>query len=349
MWSLLIIIIAVGIILEVISLKRDPAKVKFNYVISTGTAEPGTPIKVQSIITNQSRIPISYLLIRELFPHMAELPDGLTSYAAKDGVFTENVCRVKGRQRKKIILETSINKRGVHMFMGDSIEFGDFLGFRELIMAVTNKQEVVVYPERMENRDITDALANFCGDIAAKRYLIRDPILTVGCREYTGREPMKDINWLQSARRGDLMVREYEYNRQLSVNVALSVEGIDYLDDDTLDKCCSAARTICESLVDRGIPVSFFTNALLRRTGKKEIWRCEVSLGHTGGLLEGLGRASSQSCGSLDDLLEFAHRANDSEAAFIVILPANAENAEEEIAKLKSVTRQEVLAVSIES
>jgi len=349
MLPLLIILIALGIILETISLKRDPEKVDLDYVISTGVTEPGAPFHVQTVITNKSRMPVSYMVVREILPEMTELSDDATFQTKHDGLHVKNVCRVKGRQRKKLTLETSINKRGVHLFRGASIEFGDFLGFREISKKVTNQQEIIVYPERLENPGLIDALASFCGDIAAQRYLIRDPILSAGCREYTGREPMKDIHWLQSARRGELMVREFEYNRQVSVNVILDVGGVSLQDDDRLDKCCAAARTICEKLVEKSVPVSFFTNAVLWRKGNKEAWRCEVSSGHTGGLLEGLGRVSSHACGSLEKLLEYAIHENDSAASFIVIVPEGGKYERDTIERFRRITGQEVLLVQMET
>ena len=345
MLPILVIIVALGIILEALSLRRDPDMVELDYAMSASVTEPGAPFKVQAIITNKSRMPVSYLAIKEIFPLAAELPEDMLFQVKNDGLYVENVCRVGGRQRKRLILDTSIKKRGVHSFKGDSIALGDFLGFREVSKRVSTRQEIVVYPKKLECPHLTDALASFFGDIAAKRYLIRDPIITAGCREYTGREPMKDIHWLQSARRGELMVREFEHNRQLSINVVLSVSEIDTSDSEGLDECCSAARSICEELLSRGAPVVFFTNALLQRREDKAIWKCEVFPEHAGGLLEGLGRVSFRSCCSLDKLLEYAFRESSSDAAFIVILPAGEMHGDESVNRLRSITNQEVLLV----
>jgi len=346
MIALLFVIIALGLILEVISLRRDPNKVKIDSSISEQVTEPGAPFKVQTVITNRSLIPFSYLSVSEVYPAVAKLPESMTFLTKNDGIYTKMVCRIRGRQRKKLILETSIKKRGIHTFKGDSVEFGDFLGFREFSLRAAYRREIVVYPEKLEHPGLTDALGRFCGDVAAKRYLIRDPILTVGSREYTGREPMKEIHWLQSAHRSELMVREFDYNRQLSVCVILSVEGIDPWGEQEIDECCAIARTVCETLVSAGAAVNFFTNALLRRKEDKEYWKCEVSSGSTGALLEGLGRASSYGCGPLERLLIYALRENDYDAAFILILPSGEKRGEEAANRLRSSTGQEVLVIN---
>jgi hypothetical protein len=349
MIAVLIIIVALGIILELISLKRDPDKVGLDCNISALFTEPGAAFKVQTEVTNGSIVPVSYLAIWEIYPAVAVIPEDMTFHNRHDGLHIKKVCRLGARQRRKLILETSIKKRGVHLFKGDTLQFGDFLGIREFSKNILLSREIVVYPEKLECPNLTDALGKFCGDVAAKRFLIRDPILTVGTREYTGREPMKEIHWLQSAHRGELMVKEFDYNRQLSVSVLMSVEGCDSWNEETLDECCAVARTVCETLVEAGAALNFFTNARLKRKADKEVWKCEVSFGYTGALLEGLGRATSYSCGTLEKLLEYALHESDFDAAFVVILPEGERRGEEAAYRLRSSTGQEVLVIKADS
>jgi len=332
---LLFTLIVIGIILEVISLKRDPNEVDADGVLSTRVTEPGEPFNMQTVITNKSFIPVSYLAIKEIFPPASKLPADIIYRSKLSGSYTIKICRLRARQRKKLIMETSIQKRGVHTFAGEYIEFGDFLGFREIAREMNYEQEIVVYPEKTENRRLADTLAKFTGDVAAKRHLIRDPIITLGCREYTGREPMKEIHWLKSAQRGELVVREFDYNRQISVSVILSVEGLNLHDNEGLDECCSIARSVCETLIGTGAVIKFFTNAKLTRKNMKTVWKCDVSAGNTGELLEGLGRVSAQFYGSMEKLLDYALRESDFDTAFIVILPANDTRGKEAEKRLK--------------
>jgi len=347
MLTLLIVFLALGIILEVISLRRDPGQVLFDFSVSALRTEPGAPFHVQAAITNNSRIPLSYLAVLETYPISAVVPENMVLRTRQEEVVIKKYCRVKGRDRKKLTLETSLAKRGVHTLSGDSVEFGDFLGFHEFSNKVFLRREIVVYPERLKSQDLSDALGRFYGDMAAKRFLIRDPILTIGCREYTGREPMKEIHWLQSAHRNELMVREFDYTRQLSACVILSVDEIDQNDEDGLDSCCSAARTICESLTESGVSVNFYTNSLLKRIQSNALWKCEVSSGHTDELLEGLGRVSCYSRGTLTGLLEYAHRNSDSDAAFIVILPSGDNRGDEAQSYIRNKTGRETLLINM--
>ena len=345
MLTLLFVLIAVGIILETISFRRDPDMVGLEFAISTLSTEPGAPFHVQAIVENNSRLPLSYLAVIEIFPVSTTLPKNMIFKQRPEETHIRKICRVKGRQRKKLTLEASLRKRGVHQFTGDSLEFGDFLGFREISKKVYYRREIVVYPERLYSPDLSEALGRFFGDMAAKRFLIRDPILTVGCREYTGREPMKEIHWLQSAHRNELMVREFDYTRQLSASVIMGVDRIDPADEDGLDLCCSAARSVCESLTDNGVSVNFFTNSHLKRINERELWRCEVSSRHKNSLLEGLGRVSGYAKGSLDALFEFALKNSEYDAAFIIILPASDDRGDETADVLRKKSGRETLLI----
>jgi len=343
MIALLFSLIVLGIIFEIVSLKRNPDKVKYDCAISASVTEPGVPFKVQSIITNTSRLPVAYLGVREVFPSHAKLPEDMEFNERIDGLHVLNTCQMRGRQRKKLSLEVSIDKRGVHSFRGTGLIFGDFLGFREFPHSVYNREEIVVYPEKRTDHGLADALGKFCGDVATRRFFIRDPILTVGVREYTGREPMKEIHWLHSAHSGDLMVREFDYNRQLSACVIMSVEGIGFGGLTMLDEICVLARSVCETLTDAGVLVSFFTNAKLKNIISEDSWRCEVSSSCKEDFLEGLGRVVGYETASLSRTIDRAYRESDPDTAFVIILPKGDCHGEDTADRLKRRTSQEVL------
>ena len=347
MFALLLIFIALGALVEILSLRRDPDKIDLSCSLSASFTEPDTPFEVTSVITNRSRLPISYMLLTENFPMHTQIPEGLEATERNQLIYVKNVCRIGGRQRKKRSVEITIAKRGVHLFLGGTMDFGDFLGIKEISKEVSFCKEIVVYPKKLEDSHLTDALGNFCGDIAARRFLIRDPILTVGYREYTGREPMRDIHWMQSARKNELMVREFDYNRQLSATVVLSVEGIASFDAELLDACCSTARTVCETLTNLGVLVNFHTNARIFARDRTGIWSCEASPGKLGVLLEGLGRASSYLACPVGKLLGHIARANTSDNAYVIILPEATPAAEAAAAELRRNTGQEVMLVPV--
>ena len=343
------ILFGLGIILELISLRRNFSKVSVNFEVSAYCTEPGVSFDIKTTVSNKSYVPISYIAVADTYSSHTVLPENLNVTKRSHGINVKKICAVGGRRKKKLILHTSIEKRGVHSFSADSIEFGDFLGFKEFRENLFIRHEVVVYPKRSDWAALDEALSKFCGDMAAKRFLIRDPILTIGTREYTGAEPMKEIHWLKSAARGQLMVKEFDFNREFSVKVLMSVAGIAYQDDEEIDRVCSAARTICETLTEQGASVDFFSNAMRRGASRSAQWQCEVSAVRKGELLEGLGRASSVHSGSLSDLVTQATKERSMDCAYILIVPSGEAFAQSAAQKLREYTAQEVLLVQMES
>ena len=84
-------------------------------------------------------------------------------------------------------------------------------------------------------------------------------MLTIGAREYTGREPVKSISWKHSVRTGHLMVKELDHTVGKTPSLCcLNVEGGSH---EELERCFSLTRMVLEALEKRGFSCSFLTNA----------------------------------------------------------------------------------------
>ena len=89
-------------------------------------------------------------------------------------------------------------------------------------------------------------------------------MITIGFREYTGREPFRSISWLQSAKAGRLMVRQYDSTADLSCTVLLNTDcENEERRSEWLELCYSAARNICEELERKKLAYDFKTNGII--------------------------------------------------------------------------------------
>lgn len=135
-------------------------------------------------------------------------------------------------------------------------------------------------------------LGGYAGEYVVKRSLFEDPVLIRGFREYTGREPLRSISWVQSARQGRFLVKEQENMTDLSCTILLDVECRDEeREAELLEQCFSMVRSICEELEKQRIAYDFQTNGVI--AGAMGNWnRIGEGLGpgHLETVLEGLGR-----------------------------------------------------------
>jgi uncharacterized protein (DUF58 family) len=212
---------------------------------------------------------------------------------------------LRPRQQLTCDIPVVLARRGRYVLQNFTLCSGDFLGLREQEKRCGLFREVVAAPKELPSARLSEIFGGFLGEMSVTRFILEDPVLTLGFREYTGREPMKSISWAQSARMNRLMVRKNDYTQEPSAAVILNVESAREDREEVLEVCFSLARTVCSMLEKEGVRYSFVSNAAL--LGGGDGWGNAVDgLGerHYQGILERLGRASYEPVISLARMLE---------------------------------------------
>ena len=285
------------------------------------------------------------------------LPTGITLYG--DGLdFRDDretsrltyTCYLWPRQRLERRIRASLPSRGRHFLRGAGLAGGDFFGLRENHEQISLMREIVVLPRRSENRpELREMLGGWLGDRSVNRFIMEDPVLTLGFREYTGREPQKSISWPASVRSGRLMVKKYDYTIEQTVTVLLNVECDEEgrrPDAGRIEECFSMARTVCEELEERGIQYSFLTNATA--AGAVGLWSgIYDGLGdsHLFAILEGLGRATYLRAETFEETLQRAIRRTAQGRCHILITPREAHFYSYSLSRLRELSGQEILTL----
>lgn len=305
MFLFIVILVAVAAALQYWSLAHALDGVEHHYAPDRKLAEPGEQFFLVNTVTNRAFRFVPYLEVTQLLPDPMQVEEGANVtelYNSKGKQLTYSLYLMP-RQTWQQQVAVSISKRGRYAFTSATLQGGGFLGTGELVAYADQFEEVVIIPPLCTAPGLENTLGGFLGDRSVDRFILEDPVLTLGFREYTGREPMKSISWTQSARSGQLMVKKYDYTLELTATVLLNVECDREAGwEDRLETCFSLARTVCEMLEEKRIPYRFVTNA--GAAGAVSLWS-QVSdglgAGHLSTILEGLGRAT------YDPLRPFAH------------------------------------------
>ena len=329
----ILLILIIGI-LELITLS-DPLK-DAGYSVRTlkRSVEEGEAFSVESTVANHSRLPMAFLGLEESFPGTAEFPNLPGRYTVHLPPESLNLPKklfstvfLMPRQTLTRQLSLTLPKRGRYFLRGAELTAGDFLGFHSYSRTWHAFEEVVVLPGRSQAEPAITALGGFLGDISVRRFILEDPVLTLGFREYTGREPQKQIAWVQSLRAGKLLVKEYDHTLDLSVTVLLDVAlHNDPQGEARIEECFRLARTVCESLEEQRIQYGFLTNAMA--AGALGHWQSVTEgLGesHLMAILEGLGRATYDHVEDFEETLERAARMAEQGRSHVIITPVKDE------------------------
>lgn len=261
-------------------------------------ADPGEVFYLRIRLRNTGRWPVPYVRVSLFFPREIRAHD--EAHAVQEGGRMSNsvsyAARLRPYQELTIRVPVSMDRRGLYVLPRLTVRGGDFLGVTEQARELMRFNEVVVAPAPAPEQPVQALLGGLLGDVSVHRFLYEDPILTAGYREYTGREPMKQIAWAQCARGRGLMVKQPDYTTDPVVTVLVNTELRDAAQFAQREACLSLARTVCQILEQRAVPYELETNASLEYVAQVGNWkRLQLRRGlgeaHFRQALEILGRA----------------------------------------------------------
>lgn len=252
-------------VLQEWSQKNALKGIDYKYECNKKLVEADEEFLFVSTISNFSRRFVPFLRIEETLPGVTEINQGQaklrTALTGQQKHLYTTYLTPKSRLKR--CLAISIPKRGTYIFSGATVTGGDFLGLNEDTKNFPGQALLVVYPKPANYPGLENMLGGFMGDISVRRFIMEDPILTMGARDYTGREPMSQISWKQTARMGHSMVKVFDYTMEAKVSVMLDLSA--HPDSDpseaTLENCYRLARSVCEELEAKKISYDFITNA----------------------------------------------------------------------------------------
>ena len=325
MIAFLIICIAIILWVQQWILDNTPDFVEANFWPEENVVDPGDSFHIVIELKNKKAFPIYFIKINMAFPKEFQVASNVTLAAKKYGVDDRNVSFstwLKANQTLKLKIPVSISTRGRYVLQNPTLFFGDFLGLKEKRKELELFREVVVAPESYEAEDVKQVLGKFLGEYSVRRFIYEDPVLTVGFRDYSGREPMKMISWKQSAQRQRLMVKEYDHTIEPVLSVLVNVETSTEEAGAMIEKTYSIARSVCSNLEAKGISYDFYSNAQISGgSADKHMIPDGLGARHFAKVMEVLGRGMQIHAFSHTQLLQLARKTGGSERGLIIITP----------------------------
>lgn len=169
----------------------------------------GDEVQEDFELVNTSRLPI---LLVEVDDH-SELPGYQASVAESLGP----------RQRKRWISRGVAGRRGLYALGPTDLRVGDPFGIFSSERRIDVRTTVVVYPPISIMADVEIPAGSMVG---TSRSSIRTHQVTSdagGLREFQPGDPLKRIHWLSSARRSQLLVKEFDLEPTANLWIALDL------------------------------------------------------------------------------------------------------------------------------
>ncbi len=226
-------------------------------------------------------------------------------------------------------------KRGIYELDMAIICAGDIFGFETVRETRKFDCRIIVYPRLVGIDRIPFPSHNYIGNFAVRRWIVDDPFVISGVREYQYGDPLNRINWNATARTGQLQVHKNDYSADpgfmIYLNYELDENMWDFVTDmDAIETGISYAASIAQYAIENGIKAGFACNG-----GKKGNMREWVRLMPEGGsthlhrMLENMSGLSNRQAVSFGTILK-----EDSDAGMsgmdIIIITAYVNNTVDE-------------------
>lgn len=241
------------------------ARVSCEHELSQRQALPGDEIDLYIRVTNRKLLPIPALYVHDkvaaglkvIGPHVTSDRNG--------GQFIRRVTSLRWYEGVVWHYRVQCLARGSYQFGPTNLTSGDPFGFHLSDKEITTITQLIVYPRFLSLDELGLPPRHPLGMIRA-HHLIRDPLRTVGVRDYHPEDPLKDIHWTATARTGSLQTRIYEPTTSLEVAIFLDISIFEEywlgVDSEQVERLISATATVAQAGLAEGYAVGLYVNGM---------------------------------------------------------------------------------------
>ncbi|MCM3667136.1 DUF58 domain-containing protein [Mesobacillus subterraneus] len=149
--------------------------------------------------------------------------------------------------------------RGEHLLSGIKLKTGDPLGLIEKEKVLPAENKILVYPayQEMVYRPVAHHFDQ--GMTASKERVQRDTSMAIGVREYQPGDRFSWINWKATARRNDIMTKEFEQRQSHDVTLLM-----DCAPDGRFEVVVSFTASVIRAILRKGAQVGLLTSSYER-------------------------------------------------------------------------------------
>ena len=266
-----------GILFRIYDLK----KLRYERYFDRKNGFEGQRVELLESITNKKALPVPWLRAESRIPSELafekekqdadhEVSGGLYH---KSLFFLPPMCAITRHH------EITLKRRGVYEAGSVVLTAGDLFALVKRERHLEFDCGMVVYPALLNENELPDPANRWLGDAVVRRWIMPDPFLVNGIRDYAYGDSLKDVHWKASARTGDLRVKVRDYTSDPKALVILNIQTSEYQwadvppqDVESMEQGIRIAATLCVRALKYGMHAGFASNACL--TGKEESGEC---------------------------------------------------------------------------
>ncbi len=215
-----------------------------------GLMKEGQQRRVRLTVTNRG------LRRRYFFTVGDELPEGLE--AVGEGAGRALIPSLGAEEEFSIDYTLRANRRGVYRIGPARLEHADLIGMFNFRRQLGEADELVVHPTPTRMPNVWLSVASLRAPQRPRRRFRGEGIELYGTRPFVPGDDLRRVDWKSTARRGQLIVREYERAEATDATVIMDLQGAVHYgegDDATIERAVKLAASITAQMLERGSSV----------------------------------------------------------------------------------------------
>lgn len=166
-------------------------------------------------------------------------------------------------QRIKRKVNLICNRRGIYRINDLSILVGNLFLNDMYLCKLETKSKLTVYPKNVDYTKFIEVFQVIYGNIIMNNFMLEDPFVYRGVREYQIYDTMKMINWGATAKTGELKVNVLENTSQKDVIIFLNLQrDTIMLNSEVSEESIRLTKTLVQELNSQGIRSLIYTNGV---------------------------------------------------------------------------------------
>ncbi|MFC0216717.1 DUF58 domain-containing protein [Paenibacillus chartarius] len=265
----MLFLITLGTIAVLALLYRRQAlrDVTYEREFSTGSAYEGDSIEMIERIGNRKLLPLPWLRLESLLSGRLVF-ERQASLDIRSGDILQNHISLFSLRPYKLITRrhrVRCAARGWYRLESATMTAGDPFGLMNVSKRCPLSLQLLVYPKPLPMSELPLPSHSWLGDITVRRWMMEDPFLTTGTREYRPGDSFRSVNWKATARTGELQVHKRDYTADHRLWIVLNVEVSESMwkqvtDPPRIERAIRYAASVAHYALGVGVNTGFLSN-----------------------------------------------------------------------------------------
>lgn len=235
---------------------------EFKIELSKPEVFEGESLTLKEIISNKKFLPAIWLELQFLVSKNLKF-DNVKTASLDNEFYKKDMFSILPYQKVVHKLNVKALKRGYYSLSNFTLTISDIFLIYKYLLHTDYEKFLYVYPKLLLDTNFDLKFHNIIGELETKKYLLEDPFMVKGIRDYTPYDPMKTVNWSASVRTGALKVNEF--NSSSSIDIIILLDTTKYFSWDSeieLEESIRLAASMATKCISKNIPVSLYSNGI---------------------------------------------------------------------------------------